>query len=474
MKHLDLFSGIGGFALAADRVWPGIEHTFVEHDTFCQAILKKHYPNSTIHGDIRTFIADTECLREPQQEKGEQEEREWSSDCLILTGGFPCQPFSHAGRRKGTDDDRYLWPEMFRVIQLYKPTWVIAENVRGLTTWNEGMVLETVCSDLESEGYEVQPFIIPACAVGAPHRRERVWIVANSIDKRQGGEERGCVTTPDSVPSEYREKDSAAREPERADSNRLSHGHASDTRQQLREPRGGEGLETDTPERTAGAEADKREREYTWADDWREVAFAACHDRMDDGLYKRLYSSIIVGNEHKEKHSSETNTEDGGFTGESMRRLWEQRKTATPSSYLYQLGLCDTLPNLSCEARQERWYAQEQTAKELRSLWQEFYSKSHEEQQDVQQRLLDHLREIERNEAVVIKKDDKGVWSVWCRVYLPTTKANNVLTKLCEQTGVAKEEVETISGARHRKERLKACGNAIVPQVAEMIMRAMV
>lgn len=99
---------------------------------------------------------------------------------FLLTGGFPCQPFSHAGRRKGTSDDRYLWPQMYECIKLYRPRWVIAENVRGLATWNDGLVLETVCADLEKEGYEVQPIIIPACAVGAPHRRDRVWIIAHN------------------------------------------------------------------------------------------------------------------------------------------------------------------------------------------------------------------------------------------------------------------------------------------------------
>lgn len=101
----------------------------------------------------------------------------------LLTGGFPCQPFSAAGKRKGTADDRHLWPEMFRVIQLAKPTWIIGENVPGIINIENGMVFEQVCADLENEGYEVQPFIIPACSVNAPHRRDRVWIVAN----RQGG-----------------------------------------------------------------------------------------------------------------------------------------------------------------------------------------------------------------------------------------------------------------------------------------------
>lgn len=293
MTHLDLFSGIGGFALAADRVWPGIEHTFVESDVFCQAILQKHYPNSTIHGDIRAFIADTE--RERRESDGSEHQttgRDGQCDRagkdenpFILTGGFPCQPFSHAGRRKGTADDRYLWPEMFRVIQLYKPTWVIAENVRGLVTWNEGMVFETVCADLESEGYEVQPFIIPAVAVGAPHRRDRVWIVAyaeseQSVGGRPDavcGKERG---QDDELHAELTDADSVA------PNTRREHGSAA-SRNDIR-PEGQEHYQADS----------QRSR---WERDWREVALTTCHDGMDDGLHRQMDGVTISAARHRKE-----------------------------------------------------------------------------------------------------------------------------------------------------------------------------
>src|SRR3972149_8132894 len=190
MRHLDLFSGIGGFALAADRVWPEIEHIFCDNDLFCQEVLRKHWPDSKIYGDIRTITDTTSDRRREGSatslQEGHQEEPQHSRELeggferpYLLTGGFPCQPFSQAGRRRGTEDDRYLWPEMLRVIQLTKPTWIIGENVGGFITWNEGLVLQQVCLDLEGEGYEVQPFIIPAVSVNAPHRRDRVWVVAN-------------------------------------------------------------------------------------------------------------------------------------------------------------------------------------------------------------------------------------------------------------------------------------------------------
>ena len=191
MLHLDLFSGIGGFALAAERVWPDIEHVFCEIDPFCRAILKTHWPNSYIYEDIKTL---TNANGAGLQTTGAKQQTAGLARVDLLTGGFPCQPFSAAGKRKGRSDDRHLWPEMRRVIQEFSPHYVVAENVRGLLSIEGGMVFETVCTDLEALGYEVQPVIIPACAVGAPHRRDRVWIVAHTTgvrcdgrdDKREG------------------------------------------------------------------------------------------------------------------------------------------------------------------------------------------------------------------------------------------------------------------------------------------------
>lgn len=152
VRHLDLFSGIGGFALAAE--WAGWETIgFSEVDEYANKVLYKHWPNVINYGDIRNI------------EKIE---------CDIITGGFPCQPFSVAGSQKAQEDDRHLWPQMLRVIKQCRPTWVLAENVPGLVK----LGLDNVQSDLETEGYTSRAIIIPACAVGANHRRDRVWILA--------------------------------------------------------------------------------------------------------------------------------------------------------------------------------------------------------------------------------------------------------------------------------------------------------
>ena len=160
MNHGSLFSGIGGFDLAAE--WMGWDNIFhCEWMPFPRKVLNHYWPNSISYEDITK--TDFTIHR---------------GTIDILTGGFPCQPYSSAGKRLGKEDERHLWPHMLRVISEVKPTYVVGENVRGLTNWNGGVVFEEVCADLEAQGYEVQPILLPACAVGAPHRRDRVWFVA--------------------------------------------------------------------------------------------------------------------------------------------------------------------------------------------------------------------------------------------------------------------------------------------------------
>ena len=164
MKILDLFSGIGGFSLGLERA--GFETVaFCEIDKYCQEVLKKIW-NKKIYNDVKEIT----------KQKLKSDGIEFPE---VITGGFPCQPFSIAGKQKGTNDDRHLWPEMFRIIKEFKPRWIIGENVRNIINIQDGMVFETVCTDLEGEGYEVRAFNIPAAGVGAPHRRERIWIVAH-------------------------------------------------------------------------------------------------------------------------------------------------------------------------------------------------------------------------------------------------------------------------------------------------------
>lgn len=186
MNHASLFSGIGGAEVAASMMgWQNLFHCEIQE--FPRKVLQYWFPNSESYEDI----TKTDFTK-------------WHGKVDVLTGGFPCQPFSLAGRRKGADDNRYLWPQMLRAIRQIHPTWVVGENVAGIKTMVEScqvtqmgrtdhlfeenylyreesrFTLDKICADLEAEGYSVQPIVIPACAIGAPHRRDRVWIIAHT------------------------------------------------------------------------------------------------------------------------------------------------------------------------------------------------------------------------------------------------------------------------------------------------------
>jgi DNA (cytosine-5)-methyltransferase 1 len=166
MKHVDLCSGIGGFALGFE--WAGLSQPvlFCDIEPWSRQVLAKHWPDVPISDDVKELASDAGRL---------------VPDCDILTAGYPCQPFSVAGQQRGAEDDRHIWPEIFAIVQAKRPAWCVFENVSGHIT----LGLDEVLSDLEGQDYTCQAFIVPACAVDAPHRRDRVWIVANSDNAGQ-------------------------------------------------------------------------------------------------------------------------------------------------------------------------------------------------------------------------------------------------------------------------------------------------
>ena len=201
LKILDLFSGLGGFSLGLERTGRYKTVAFCEIDKYCTLLLQKHWKGVKIYNDVKKITKE-----------GFEADGIESPD--IITGGFPCQPFSVAGKQKGTNDDRHLWPEMFRIIKAFKPRFVIGENVPGIVNIQDGVVFETVCTDLESQGYEVQPFNIPAAAVGAPHQRKRIWIIATLADSVSNDERREISRSYEEkgrVQEEHRSKNSASR-----------------------------------------------------------------------------------------------------------------------------------------------------------------------------------------------------------------------------------------------------------------------
>lgn len=504
MIHLDLFSGIGGFALAVDSVWPGAEHIFCEIDPFCQAVLRKHWPKVRIYGNIKRFtinkfIADTTsqrcrkkrsgvrrsteriagagrtasnaAIKRSHSKKDEQILEGKRGDKLLfsqpridlLTGGFPCQPFSHAGKRKGKADNRWLWPQMLRVIREFQPTWIIGENVGGLVSMaqqqgelemdspagdeiedNEGGTADGVlCEILDSItdlGYAVQAFVIPACAVGAPHRRDRIWIVGYNASysghgpgrTEQGKQQKeraeinggsdgvGNGTHPN--PQGIRQRGRPGKEcgdqlggrvqPEKCKGNKPRSkdqrciSNATDTQsgqsgkpteQEGRKDTGGGNCNAGNTTGNAKHKIGKIQEGKNsipggsdWSQNWLEVATQLCG--VDDGLDKEFYSAIIEGyeEENKNKMGGEEGIAAGGFAcWETLRGLWKHRKTATPSSILYQFGLCDSLSEVSSEKGSKRWVAEEETAQKMRDMWERFYALSFKEAQNLQSKLLE-------------------------------------------------------------------------------------
>lgn len=194
MKHGSLFSGIGGFDLASE--WMGWDNIFhCEWNPFGQKVLKHHFPKSISYNDITKTDFSIH--------KGNID---------ILTGGFPCQPYSTAGLRKGKADERHLFPEMLRAIKEIQPKWIIGENVRGLVSWGGGLVFNEVCDDLEREGYEVQSFLIPAASVNAPHKRERIWFVAYSDRDDNVKQERRINEETQTIQGEHWQENNPSRE----------------------------------------------------------------------------------------------------------------------------------------------------------------------------------------------------------------------------------------------------------------------
>jgi DNA (cytosine-5)-methyltransferase 1 len=257
MTHGSLFSGIGGFDLAAE--WMGWENKFhCEWNEFGQKVLKYYWPESELFTDIT-----------------KSDFTKYANQIDVLTGGFPCQPYSMAGKRLGKEDDRHLWPEMLRVIREVKPRWVIGENVLGLVNWNGGLVFHEVQTNLEAEGYEVFPYVLPACSVNAPHKRDRVWFVAYSHNK-------GRSTRFGQVQAEDEEISERNNNAESCDTNNGNATNSNCTNSQTRTQR--EILEQQNRQKTDGHSNVERRNQ------WQNFPTVSPICNGDDGLSDRLDS----------------------------------------------------------------------------------------------------------------------------------------------------------------------------------------
>jgi len=478
MKHASLFSGIGGFELAAS--WMGWENVLsCEIDPFCQKVLHHHFPTTTLYGDIRT----TDFTK-------------YRGAIDVLTAGTPCQPAPAAGKKRGTDDNRWLWGETFRAMREIRPTWCIFENVKGLTSLEQGVVFDRLLTEMEDAEYEVQTFNIPACAVSAPHRRERIWMVAHS--KRLSGERRGEAGD---MAGEGGEAESEARERERGRDAAVDCGadapHPDNER--LQERHG----QRASAERQCNAESQCGDRSEAWRrENWLQAAqrFCCLYDGVPDRLAgfgldetHAIMSYILFLRDYF--YGTETSTR-------TREILSELQKATSSESFSELLRRFDPLQEekiLRCavhgESNDERECnegnlsakSQKIHRKELRKMWHKQAAEYPPYQRGLERQCSCEFDDIVRELSSPIALAD---WKERAE------KATNILFSMWKESGgerVLHEPLQALhevwksvtdkeigSFRRHyyqrgdnRKESLKAYGNAIVPQVAYQIFSSL-
>ena len=310
LKILDLFSGLGGFSLGLERTGHFETVAFCDNDKYSNLLLQKHWKGVKIYNDVKEITKEkliADGIQLPD----------------IITGGFPCQPFSVAGKQAGTDDDRHLWPVMFRIIQELTPRWVIGENVKGLTNIQDGVVFETVCSDLEGAGYEVRAFNIPAAGVGAPHRRERIWIIASLVNANSDGSSATTIGgSVEKTSNDDQEGQNKTRESERT-SRRERDENMEDSRRTLQSRT--ELRETNEDEVREGY-ANQHQRSGSPS----ESNVADTYARLSNGTYEEVQSrgqtfdtssegiNDVANTESSNRHDNEAVTRDGGSSTQEV------------------------------------------------------------------------------------------------------------------------------------------------------------
>ncbi len=414
MNHGSLYSGIGGWLLAAR--WAGIENIFtVENDKFCNKILDKHFPNTDRHHDIKEFSGE-----------------KYKGAIDILSTSDPCQPFSFAGKRGGTTDNRFLWPETIRVIREIKPSYVVFENVIGFIS----LAFETVASDLEAEGYTVESFIIPACAVGAWHRRNRLWVVAYSGD-RSNRTQSGQEEKTESVQGKYREAGRSGMfsgtSKDAPDTSNTGIKNVREWQNQTPDNNGDKAITNTDKSRLEtgqGGEITGNTEQSAWGD--------AKNGRIWESepnvgrVVARLSSTLdetIKDYGYKNADYQDAIAKIDQFRREILREMWSNICEVKQTPYRAKTGQGDDpVYEMSCLRTYERWKLGKRIEenKDLSDMWQGILSKPFKETQDLQQGMLERIREIERNEKV----------------------------------------------ASLRVHRLKSLGNSIVPQIALIIFEA--
>ena len=451
MTHASVFSGIGGPEVAATMLgWENLFHC--EINPFGRQVLDYWYPNAESYDDITT----TDFTK-------------WRGRVDVLTGGFPCQPFSYAGRRRGAEDDRYLWPSMYRAIDEIQPTWVVAENVAGILTMveqgevskvagtaslfdasddvrgryelRETFTLQRICTDLESHGYAVQPVLVPACAVGAPHRRDRVFIVArrvasdsdNGADRRTAREDEGKGRE-----ERIQERQDAVHRPRNVADTERERLLSSEQKQR---PRPEEGLSSRGGSRYVG----ERETESKFS-----CATRRIHGEITDVESSQRRDHAGHGGATEEIQSTpHPDSHRGSEVDEHMES--ELADGAKPVSNGGQRNVADTGNG---EADTRDGYASDSSWHRLARLLQREEHGDARGQGQIAQDITDHIRSV---------SPDNGRWEAFPSVS-PVHRGNDGLPFDVDRL--------TLSFGKWRTEALKAYGNAIVPQVMYEIFRA--
>jgi DNA (cytosine-5)-methyltransferase 1 len=489
MNHGSLFSGIGGFDLAAQWMdWENLFHC--EWNEFGQRILKYYWPNAISYTDITK--TDFTIHR---------------GTIDILTGGFPCQPYSSAGKRLGKEDDRHLWPEMLRAIREIQPKWIVGENVFGLVNWNGGLVFDEVQADLEAEGYEVQPYILPACAVNAPHRRDRVWFVAYS--NMYGHQSRGFGKDR----CEERESKSEGNQRERIwdDSRRIgepgSFAHSASNGSRKGKPVGPSeqphkndkkrGI-TSYPSSSngrllcrqeSGKEKLKEYRNFSIRSGWQDFPTQSPVCNGDDGLSSDTYRRTIQNENSMDRNLVIKGALDNGrlkvdfSTGKiySTRQRGKEGQEielngADCNGYIVHNIMYEGVKK-QCRAHQIVWIA-------ANGLYDKGSYMIDHINRDKKDNRLENLRLVDAqgNRDNATPYDGKLSQEEKDRMYFLHKEGNMSMRELAEDFGISKSRVhqlinehsglDGITFSKWRNESIKAGGNAIVPQVILQIFKA--
>ena len=448
LKILDLFSGLGGFSLGLERTGRYKTVAFCEIDKYCTLLLQKHWKGIKIYNDVKKITKE-----------GFEADGIESPD--IITGGFPCQPFSVAGKQKGTSDDRHLWPEMFRIIKAFKPRFVIGENVPGIVNIQDGVVFETVCTDLESQGYEVQPFNIPAAAVGAPHQRKRIWIIATLADSVSNDERREISRSYEEkgrVQEEHRSKDSASGIFSGTSEIRKSNNGYETMENSGRTLRQGSSIRKKNEDEVGKENANQHQRSSSSS----ESNVANADTRLSDGQKKELQSrgqaSISSREGENVANAISRNVEAGRERQRGVRTESEGQRTSdhvASSGETSREGenVTDT-KSISSDGREYREH------QEKRSGQRKIRRESSEELANTDSERLEGLGQSRSQ-------------------FNETSSSTSCSEERQGQVGQGWWEFEpnvgrVAHGVPGRVHRLKALGNSIVPQIAEEIGRALI